>query len=106
MLALCSLKIFQSRFCFSKELEITFEDIGLKMEDEEMEAGDFNFAVASKFNCRLTTLEGNGRTNLNVSSLTGVTKGVVSGVASIAASGGDSMFNFVFWILLSIAVEA
>ena len=66
------------------------------MEEEEIEAGDFNFAAAaSKFNCRLTTFEGSGRTNLNVSSLTGVTKGVVSGVASIAASGGDSMFNFV-----------
>lgn len=74
---------------------VTFEEIGLRIEEEEIEAGDFNFAAASKFNCRLTTFEGSGRTNLNVSSLTGVTKGVVSGVASIAASGGDSMFNFV-----------
>ena len=71
--------------------EGSFEDVGLKIFDEaiEIDAGDFIFE--SKFNWRLTILEGWGRVkNGTRSSLTGVTKGVVSGVASMAASGGDS----------------
>ena len=69
------------------------DDAGLMIEDVmEAVAGDLN--LASKFNWRLTTLEGWGLlTKRNVSSLTGVTKGVVSGVASMAASGGDSRLS-------------
>ena len=75
----------------------SFDEAGLIIEDMEAVAGDLIIFTGSKFNCRLTALEGGGAglTNRNMSSLTGVTKGVVSGVASIAASGGDSMFNFV-----------
>ena len=34
--------------------------------------------------------------------LTGVTKGVVSGVASIAASGGDSKLNLLAWPMVRL----
>ena len=51
------------------------------------DAGQTDFKI---FPLYLTAWDGWGRTKLNLSSLTGVTKGVVSGVASIAASGGDS----------------
>ena len=34
--------------------------------------------------------------------LTGVTKGVVSGVASIAASGGDSKLNLLVWPIVRL----
>ncbi len=44
----------------------------------------------SMLSWRLTPCDGKGRANLKASSLTGVTNGVDSGVASIAASGGDS----------------
>ena len=84
--------------------EGSLEDVGLKIFEEaiETDAGDFIFE--SKFNWRLTTLEGRGRVKNGIrSSLTGVTKGVVSGVASIAASGGDSR---VFMTLGMVPVPA
>jgi hypothetical protein len=58
-------------------------------EHMETVAGDCKL-LQSRLRARLTMLDGWGRTNRNVSSLTGVTKGVVSGVASMAVSGGDS----------------
>ena len=79
----------------------SLDDAGLMIEDVmEAVAGDLN--LASKFNWRLTTLEGWGLlTKRNVSSLTGVTKGVVSGVASMAASGGDSRLSLAFVSVLA-----
>ena len=80
----------------------SFDEAGLIIEDMEAVAGDLIIFTGSKFNCRLTTLEGGGAglTNRNMSSLTGVTKGVVSGVASMAASGGDSRQLATFALLI------
>ena len=52
--------------------------------------GDRELGIQSKFSCRATLFGGGTLVGRKASSLTGVTNGVVSGVASIAGSGGDS----------------
>jgi hypothetical protein len=62
--------------------------------------------VISIFSCLDTWLEGRGLAKRKASSLTGVIKGVVSGVASMAGSGGDSITICFEEIFLLLTVDA
>ena len=65
----------------------SFDEWGLKIEavdwNEAIEAVAGDLILASRLSWRLTAVVGSGLLNKKTSSLTGVTKGVVSGVALI-----------------------